>query len=209
MDYTEIKTVALSYADRTDQEVLDRMDDFLRIVESRINRKLKVSKMSIRSVIDLTLADTDQEYFALPSDFGGLRDIEIQTDSARKTMKYINPEQMNNRVTAGNLSNAGRQIYYTIVAQQLQVYPPTNEGNLEIIYYQRLVPLSDSDTTNWMSNDNPDCYIFGLLVEISSFAKDAETATLWDTRFSSTIDEIDTDDAETRWSGPSLETKVG
>jgi hypothetical protein len=116
---------------------------------------------------------------------------------------------MNNRVTAGNLSNAGRQIYYTIVAQQLQVYPPTNEGNLEIIYYQRLVPLSDSDTTNWMSNDNPDCYIFGLLVEISSFAKDAETATLWDTRFSSTIDEIDTDDAETRWSGPSLETKVG
>ena len=209
MNYTDIRTLSLSYADRQDDEVVNRIDNFLEVVEARINRALKVSNMSIRSTLPLVV---DQEYYGLPSDFGGFRDIQIntavtpETTQRRKTLKYLNPEQMNHR---SNSNSGFDQIYYTLAAQQLQIFPPQPTGDLEIIYYQKLVPLSVANPENWMSTFNPDGYIFGVLVEISSFVKDAEASALWDGRFQTVLGEIEAEDGKQRWSGTPLEVKCG
>ena len=214
MDYDDIKTLSLSYADRQDSEVVDRFDNFLRLVEARVNRVLKVSNMSIRSTLDIV---PDQEYYGLPADFGGFRDIQINSaptvDNAqnRRTLKYLNPEQMNHRASSQN-SGFGPirgQVYYTLVAQQIQIFPPQDSGVMEIVYYQKLVPLSVANPENWMSTFNPDGYIFGSLVEISSFVKDGEAASLWDGRFMTVLSEIEEEDGKARWSGTPLEVKVG
>ena len=95
MNYAEIVALALSYADRTDAEVANRVDDFLRVVESRINRVLKTMDMSTRTT---TITITDKEYYTLPDDFAGMRDIEIReaASSYKTTLQYLNPEQLNN-----------------------------------------------------------------------------------------------------------------
>lgn len=213
MNYTDIKELALSYADREDPEVIDRIDNFIEIVEARINRQLKVGDLSNRAIIDLDEMDIEenQEYFGLPPDFGGLRTIEMQTSDTlkRRTMKYINPEQMSNLVTSVANSKPGTQVYYSIVAQQLQINPPQDTGVIEILYYQKLVPLTAAAPTNWLGDINPDCYVFGILVEIGAFTKDKDAAELWDIRFRAAVEEIDTEDAENRWSGPPLEMKLG
>lgn len=209
MDYNDIRTLSLSYADRQDTEVVDRIDNFIEVVESRMNRALKVSNMSIRSTLPLI---ADQEYYGLPSDFGGFRDIQIntavtpETSQRRKTLKYLNPEQMNHRA---NSTGGFDQIYYTLAAQQLQIYPPQESGDLEIIYYQKLVPLSPANPENWMSQFNPDGYIFGILVEISSFVKDGTAAELWNSRYKEVVAEIENEDGKARWSGTPLEVKLG
>jgi len=75
---------------------------------------------------------------------------------------------------------------------------------IEIVYYQKLVPLTSLATTNWLSASHPDVYTFGLLVEISSFVKDAEAKALWDARFMDAVAAIQTDDDRIRWSGTPL-----
>ena len=134
MTYDEIVQAALSYADRVDTETMSQMDIFLRVVEARINRKIKTQEMSVRS--QLTLIE-GQEYYALPNDYGGMRDIEIRpTNSSYKRIpsSYLNPEQFDNAVT-NNLN----ENYYTIVAGQIQIYPTKPAGYiLEIIYYRKL-----------------------------------------------------------------------
>ena len=203
MNYADIKTIALSYADRADDtEILARMDNFISIVEARVNRALRVSSMSMRA----TLVAADQEYYGLPVDFGGLRDAEYQDgDGNRCTMKYIAPDLMNVVASVGSTSF----IYYTIVAGQLQINPIKDVGTFEIVYYQKIPNLNGTDTTNWLGDDNPDCYIFGIIVEISSFVKNAEAAALWDDRFKNTVAEIEHEDQIVRWSGPSLQTYNG
>lgn len=208
MNYDDIIDMALSYADRTDDEVTSRMDKFLLICEARINKKLKVANMSAVATIDLTTSEENQEVFALPSDFGGLRSIKITGDQER-TLTYVNPEQLSNRIRAGDFGVSGFRVYYNIVAKELHLYPPTNTGNLEITYYQKIDPLTQANPNNWISDDEPDCYIFGLLVEINSFAKDADATGIWQKRFLESIDDIRTDDQITRWSGTPLETHVG
>ena len=98
--------------------------------------------------------------------------------------------------------------YYNITANQLHVLPPNPANMIEIAYYRKLPALTSTDSHNWISDDNPDVYVFGLMVEISSFVKDAEAARLWDSRFITSVKEVSMDDAVDRWSGTPLSMRL-
>ena len=202
-------TLALSYSDReNDAELIAKMDSFLRVTEARINRVLKVQKMSIRTQVTTVVG---QDYYGLPPDFAGLRDIEIMSDASdnnRTTLQYLSPEQMND-VTNLTPSPVNPQVFYTIIANQLHISTLQDNMLLEIVYYAKLVPLSSADQTNWMSVDNPDVYLFGLMVEVLSFVKNAEGKQLWDVRFKEALSEIHQDDSDSRWSGTALQMRNG
>ena len=206
MTYNDIVNLTLGYADRQDDEVATRMDNFLRVTEARINRVLMTLDMSCRSK---TSMDSSVEYYPLPLDYSVMRAIKVidNTNSAsRVTLLQVNPEQM------ANLVNNGETQFpcYTVISGAIQVQPfYDNTHSLEIDYFQTLPPLSSSITTNWLSDSNPDAYVFGLLVEINSFVKDAEASTLWDGRFQQAMSEITLNDAKSTWSGTSLTTFAG
>lgn len=208
MNYSEIISTALSYSDRvSDTEVSARIDMFLRMVESRTNRLLMVQKMSIRAYLDTV---EGAEYYTLPSDFNGIRDIEIRDSleaTNRVTLQYISPEQMN---AASTNSNNLQNIYYTIIANQIQIMPiqPADKV-LEVIYYRGISPLSSASITNWLSNYFPDVYLFGLLTEISAFVKDIPSTKMWDSRYKEAVADIDNNDYRTRWSGTALQVRIG
>ena len=212
MNYTDITELALSYMDREDAEVTSRVDKFILLIESRINRKLKVSDMSARSVVDLTTTDPDQEYFQLPDDFSGLRDIQIShTGGGITTLNYLNPEQMNNFINSGAQIGfvTGSKIYYNIIARQIHVVPAQSSGFLEIAYYQQIPNLNATDPNNWISDEFPDIYIHGLCQEIAAFTKDSDAFGIWKARFDESLNELHVEDSENRWSGTPLEVKVG
>lgn len=204
MNYTDITALALSYADRTDNEVTNRMSDFTKVVEDRINTMLRVGDMSVRAKLTMT----EDKYYTLPSDFGGLRDIQVygsDSSGGGRTASYVNPEQMN--AIEGSDANIN-ELFYTIIAQQLQLSGSTTDDVIEIVYYQKLPPL-ETNTTNWLSVANPNAYVFGLLVEISVFTKDLTAKTEWDARFKETLTLIQNRDDIDRWSGTPLQIKVG
>ena len=211
MNYTEIKELALNYADRQDLEVINNIDNFMRVVEARESKHIQVQKQSMRTRL---LTSADQEYYGLPGDFNGLRDIEIANidGTSRSTLAYLNPEQMNlatNTDQTISIEGENAQGYYTIIANQVQIYPPVSDKLLEIVYYQKIPSLTSTETNNWLSDDNPDSYVFGILVEISSFVKDELAYKLWDTRFRQSLEEISKNDKDSRWSGTPLRVRIG
>ena len=64
------------------------------------------------------------------------------------------------------------------------------------------------DESNWLSEKNPDAYIFGLCAEIAAFAKDDISFQVYDSRFKESLANITQDDQVTRWSGPALRVQV-
>ena len=206
MNYTEIKNAALSYSDRSESiSVSGMIDTFLKVVEARINRFLKTEGLTERATIT-TVAD--QEYYAFPADFNGLVDIEIRADDAarvRHTLIRMSKQHMND-YSGIALSNSN--IYYDIVANQIQIMSPQDGLTLEVVYNKRVVPLTSIDIENVISIYDPDCYIFGLLVEISSYVKDIQATSLWDSRFKESLESIKTNDDMIKWSGPTLQIKT-
>jgi len=199
LNYTTIIQAALDYADKNDTQTSNNMDTFLRVVESRINRLLDVGKMATRSVIS-TIAG--QQYYGLPADFSQLREIRIREDLSTKpsaVLEYVSPVGLQNAIDNGVTTPV-----YTLIADQLRIYPAQDNQVLEITYLAKVPQLTSKESQNWLSEQAPDAYIFGLLVEINSFIKDGESAAMWDSRFDAVIRELIHDDQIDRWSGPSL-----
>jgi hypothetical protein len=202
MNYKEIIDASKAYTDRFDEELADSMTAFTRVVEAKINNALRTGDQSVRSQIWLR---TGEEYYGLPCDWGGARDVEILHEGQQhgRTLVYLAPEELN------KLSRQhGEHNYYTIIAGQIQIAPPADHQILEIVYYQRLPPLEDDDATNWLTDKNPDAYIFGLCTEISAFAKDPMQFEVYKQRFNEAMIDITREDQITRWSGPALRSQI-
>ena len=215
MNRAEIVTAAQAYMDRYDEELVSTMPAFLSIVEAKVNTALKTGEQEVRAQIHL---EDDQEYYGLPDDFGGFRDVElVKKGSANlgvnnstsgfggKTLTYASPEYMNQ---LERRQDGWHQAYYTIIANQIQVSPPANGDILEVVYYQKVPGLKEDTDSNWLSEKHPDAYIFGVCTEIAAFAKDEIAYTGYDERFKASVTDIIIDDQITRWSGPSLQIQV-
>ena len=120
---------------------------------------------------------------------------------------YLAPEEMN-KVNRQNNSDRRGHNYYTVIAGQIQIAPPADGEMLEVVYYQRLPELKQDIDTNWLTEKNPDCYIFGLCTEISAFAKDDIAFAAYQQRFNGALMDITMEDQVNRWSGPALRAQV-
>jgi hypothetical protein len=210
MNYTDVVSTALSYADRQDDEVVSRMDTFLRMVESRINRLLQIDDMQLR--YQFPEPNPLDGRFNLPLDYAKLSDIaivNIADPTSRLTLSRVNQEQMNTFTGVVNTSNSAKHFYQIIAGQVItQPIPVDGIDLLEIVYYGSIIPLTPTENTNWLSYNHPDLYVDGLLTEINSFVKDAQAASLWNTRFVQAIEELKSADVEFLWSGTPLATRV-
>lgn len=205
MDLKEIKEAAQAYCDRYDEELTTSIPAFVKIVEGKINNALRTGDQAIRAQIWM---ERDQEYYGLPADWGGARDVEILVNGEQhgRTLTYLSPEEMN-KVSRQPRGQA-RHNYYTIIANQIQIAPPTDNEVLEIVYYQRLPALESDTDSNWLTIKSPDAYIFGLCTEISAFAKDEVAFATYQQRFADSLMDITMEDQISRWSGPALRVQI-
>lgn len=204
MNFAEIKDSVIGYADRYDAEVSSKFSSFVPIVEGRINSVL-TTRLSLKDlVIPIVSSDT---VFIFPSDLLFLKQVKLVNATGEAIFQYIN-EYYFDKVLANNKSKP----YYTVTNNAFKVlWAFLNDGTefLHIRYEQQVPPL-EAAVTNWLSVSSPQVYIFGLLVELYAFVKDAEAAALWDARFKEELNNIENTDYRTNWSGTTpLQTKLG
>lgn len=208
MNRFDLIEATLMYSDRQDSEAYDNVENFIILTEARINRLLKTREQSCRIYAPTV---QDQEYYPLPPDYAGMRDIQLDNPTptqeyTAQQYNYMSPEQFNkqrNKAYSGTL-------YYTVIANQIQIYPCQPSGlAIELIYYQKVPPLTREDDSNWLSENHPDIYLAGMTGEISLFAKDYDTATGWFDRLKIAVAELDSSDELERWAGQSLVTRAG
>lgn len=208
MNYTDLISACKAYADRQDIEVDNNLDNFILMAEARINRLLKTREQTAR-VYAPTRDGT--EYYSLPPDYRGMRDIKLNDglpheDHKTTPFDYLNPQQFNIRRDQEYCN----KLYYTIIADQIQIFPKQDAGlSLEIIYYQKVPNLNDTENSNWLSTEHPDIYLAGVTAEIEIFAKNYDVGQSWRDRMSEAINELEQSDEVERWSGSPLVTKVG
>jgi hypothetical protein len=211
MNYTEITDLAYDYADRSDADSLAQKDKLLRIVESKINHKLKVMEKEVALSIPIVAGTLN---YAMPADFGGLRSIRWEDNGRHAPMKVLTPEVYDDEIdnpphVLRNDPNSGQDIGY-IIKEDRRIYISVDleSGDIKGTYLQRVPELTAVATTNWVSDDYPDCYVFGLTTEIASYVKNRESAAFWDARFKEALEDIKDDDFHQKWSGNPLQMRA-
>ena len=200
--YAELKTGIANWLNRSD--LTDEIsDDFIKLVESEYNSKLRIRKM-ITSDTSFTI---DSELETLPTGFLQVRDFFIVSSSAKYSLTYMPPTQMDQ--TKGG-STSGRPIVYTILGGNFRFAPtPDATYTATINYYKAIDALSDSTTTNYILTNHPGIYLYGSLYHAANFLGGIEPSKLqnWMQLYTTGMERLERNDREDEWSGSPLQSR--
>ena len=195
--FAELKTAAANWLDRSD--LTARIPEFITLAEARFNRILRTRDMETVSTAISTAAGTRE--YSLPTGFVQMKEFHLTTDPLTP-LAYITPEMMT-RIWAG--SGKGKPEVFTVIADNVRLGPnPDAVYTTSMLYYKTFTALSDSATTNDMLTNNPDVYLYGVLLEAEPFIMNDARVQLWAMAFEKAIGDIQNQDNKDRHSGSQL-----
>lgn len=158
--YANLKQAIQNFSHRDD--VSSVIDDFIDLAENRIDNGLRLRSNELRST---ATAPTSDRFLALPDRFLEMRRLSLINGSNTYDIEYRAPEAL-------KLESAGIPKFFTITSQIEFDRTPSSGYTIEMAYYARLNPLSDSNTSNNVLTDYPNLYLYGALVELHQWARD-------------------------------------
>ena len=178
------------WLDRDD--LLSLIPDFVCLAQVRINRRLRVMDMENTATTPLV---SGQTRYALPCGFLVARNIYI--DGVDGNLNYLTPDKF------VNLDSALELIGYTIIGDEILLNAEA-EGNLVIDYFQKYDSLSETNETNWVTENAPDILLYASLLEAEAYLMTDERIPLWKEAFEMSLEDLNNLSIEGRYSGDPL-----
>lgn len=177
--FSGLKGEVSDYLDNP-QWFTDRANSFVTLFEAKLNRTLRVGAQ--QATVTLTPVSGAA---ALPTDFLELVRL-TWTGSTRRNLRYVEPGYLQAAYPDGD---SGEPSHYTIEGGNV-IVRPVSDTDLELVYYQKIPALSDTNTSNWVLAAYPDLYLWGVLTEAYAFRGDAEKAAVFNDRASAAVAEL-------------------
>ena len=106
-------------------------------------------------------------------------------------------------------NTSGKPQYYSHIGDLIEVYPsPDQNYEGELLYYQKIETLSDTNTTNWLLQMSPDAYLYGSLLQASPYLQNDERMAVWGATYQGIINSINGESDNTRHSASNLQLRI-
>ena len=198
--YAELKSSIANWLNRDD--LTSVIPDFISLTEAGINRDLRHYKMVNR--VDATL---DSRYVQVPADWLETLRFSLTTDVTRPLEMASLDDMIKYRQNNSNASGTPR--FYSHAGESIEVFPtPDGEYGMQLMYYQSIPELTDSNTYNWLLQDSPDVYLYGSLIQAAPYLNDDARTQTWAALYSSAMQSLQKASNDTRFAGSGLRMRV-
>ncbi len=187
--YAELVTAldgTSGYLHRTD--LTAKIPDFIKLAESKINRKLRLLLGETESTLTATIGS---RLIAVPTRFGSPIELWDTTDEPRTKMLFMQPDLL--PVTTTN----GASEYYTVDGAFIATENPADVAYTYTLRYQTKFNI-ETTSTNTILDNYPDIYVYGALLASIPFTRDYKNFDVWSALYNNAIDEAMTDSNVTR-----------
>lgn len=187
--YAELVTAldgTSGYLHRTD--LTAKIPDFIKLAESKINRKLRLLLGETESTLTATIGS---RLMAVPTRFGSPIELWDTTNEPRTEMLFMQPDLL--PVTTTN----GASEYYTVDGAFIATENPADVAYTYTLRYQTKFNL-ETTSTNTILDNYPDIYVYGALLASIPFTRDYKNFDVWNALYNNAIDEAMTDSNVTR-----------
>lgn len=208
-DYGTLNAGIKSWCARSDTTFSTRIDDFIAYTELRMNNgqgskgdplecpSLNAPEMEITAAVAVI-----NGIGAVPADASTVRTITRDSDDSG--LSYLTPRQWD-LFNAQN--NTDLPEFYTIDGGSLKI-APTYTGSINVKYYQSVIPLTLTNTTNIIIAKYPLLYLSGCLFEAFSFMQEVELASAQFARYRSQVVGINSSANSVRFGGGPLRIRT-
>lgn len=193
--YSELVTEIRDMMDDADynQEAIDRA---LRKAEAEFNRTLRTPDMETRAVFTVS-----SDLTALPTDFLEMRFIFVE-GMPDQPLASMSPSGL----LATYYGRSGCPMAYTLEGGNLRV-GPVGTAAVEMVYYQRILGLTDAQVSNWLLRKHPDLYVAGVLYHLARRERDEAGMAQAAQEVSTLMGSIQSAAQKARWGSAPLVTR--
>jgi len=195
-NYSELKSSIADFLNRDDLTAV--IPTFISLAEAQFARDLRHYQMENRAT-----GTIDGQYMTKPSDWLETIRINITTANTRPLDLLSSQAMVDKRANYLDLTGIPR--YYRHSENQFEFFPsPDDSYGVELLYYQRVPALSDSNTTNWLLTEAPDAYLYGSLVHSAPYLSEDQRAAVWAQLFGAAMQRLNQSSDEAVYSGSGL-----
>lgn len=200
--FAELKASIAAWADRTDLTAV--IPDFITLFETTANAELPLrTTHNLTSTTLVTVANVAT--VALPTDFLEAKSLVNQTNP----YEILKPETATSLYTNNPSQTAGKPKGFTYVGSNLELAPiPDAVYSLKLYYYQKVVALSDTNTTNWLLTNFPNLYLFGTLLAAEAYLGMDPRLKLWGDLYDNMLQKLDGSKDRGQYGGSPLSVSV-
>lgn len=197
--YAELVQELTDYL-RADTNIVGKIDLFIGLAESDMNRELRTSEMEVEITDTITGG-----YIDIPSDLLQIRNIRSQYPNGDHSLRLVTPEIMSRAAHSGA---SGPATFYSVQNNQIQLAPGVEDNEIDLLYYQRIPALTDTNTTNWVITNWPLLYWYGCLSKAWEYREDDSQEAKYSARFAEEVRRVQLADNAKRWIGQSIQMQA-
>lgn len=198
--YSDLKAEIALWLNR--QDLTTQIPSFVRLAEARFSRELLCRQQETRSTATLS-----EQFLALPTDFKSMKQLQVNSDPVAPLLFVAATELDKERQLISDV--AGKPRLFSIIGSEIEFAPvPDAEYEVEMVYYAKITPLSDSATSNWLLTDHPDLYLYGSLMQAAPYLHDDERIPVWAQLVEKMMEEIRLSDERARAGNSPLRARI-
>jgi hypothetical protein len=168
LTYDSLTDSVLQYLERSDAAVIDAIPTFITLCEFEIAQQIKTlgQQQVVNSVMNVNNAIIPK-----PARWRKTVSFNVTGSSGTPTPVYLRKyEYLLNYNTGG--AN-GLPLYYADYDYDHWLVSPTPDDDypFQVLFYERLQPLSSTNQTNWLTQNAPNAMLYGTLLQAMPFLK--------------------------------------
>jgi hypothetical protein len=192
-NYSTLQSAIADYLNRAD--LTSQIQTFIQFVEADLNTRLRCREMIVRAT-----ATSDQEYVQLPADW--VEAINLQIVDGASPLRYVTLDE-------GDIINKAQVLtqvsVYSLMNGAIELIPaPSDNIEIEMVYYGKIPALTNVNTTNWLLTKAPDVYLYGALVHAAPFLMDDQRIPVFGNIYLKRVEELNQESQKSLHSGSPL-----
>jgi hypothetical protein len=168
MTYDNLSSNVLQYLERQDAAVVEQIPNFIMLAEFEIAEMMK--SLGQQQVAE-SVMEVGNPVIPKPARWRKTTSFNV-TVGGKKQPVYLRKYEYVINYNPDNTVE-GAPLYYADYDYDNWIVAPTPDANysFEVLYYERIQPLSSDNQTNWLTRNAPNAMLYGTLLQAMPFLK--------------------------------------
>ena len=169
MTYDSLTYYVLQYLERSDQATINAIPTFITLAEFEIAQEIKT--LGQLQIVEATMNAGSPN---LPKPARWRKTVSMNYTDASGNKNPVNVRKYEYLINYDqNGATTGAPLYYADTSWDWWYISPTPDQSyaFEVLYYERIAPLSSTNQTNWLTQNAPTAMLYGTLLQAMPFLK--------------------------------------
>lgn len=168
LTYDSLTETVLQYLERSDEATRAQIPTFITMCEFEIAQQIKtLGQMQVAE----SMMEAGNPVIPKPARWRKTVSFNVVVNGSREPVLLRKYEYIKNY--SPDSTTQGQPLYYSDYDYEHWFVGPTPDQDyfFEVLYYERISPLSSDNQTNWLTQNAPNAMLFGTLLQAMPFLK--------------------------------------